>query len=673
MLIQGGSLFTASRDSTIKRWGLKEEHTPVFEASYEGHCDWVNDIAFVEQYLASASSDGTVKLWHPLKKSCLLTLTSHVDYVSCLASAQHQSILTSAGLRSEIFMYDLEHDARAARKLFPSDEAAEKGSVYALVMDPEARVIAAGSTDAVIRLFDVREATKIMKLKGHTENIRCLAMNADRTRLLSGSSDHSIKLWDLRQQRCVQTFHVHSDSVWSILATDSFDTVISGGRDKCVFRTNLANRASELLFAEEEPIQYMIRGGSDHALWVATASSSITKWNLPGSLSGEFNMWTAMESTNRAIPGRAFLIAGTSSRRSSEVGMNLAPLQNRPSQIIRGLPAIVDHAVLNDQYRILTKDKDNSVALWDVTTGCEIEQYGNVDFQQKCEELHQYTSVPRWFSTDKRLGQLTLCLKYPQCYEAEFYAVDLGIDAPEDKRLNFGECMLRGLFGRWAMSSGLKYGDELDPIDVWGPGWTNRKKIKVPSFRFWDDARAKIYVSSVKRNGEPWKLSVREINEHVNDSGEIPEWIVDCVLRNRLPILRELKFSFHLLPYDKSVPPISQSRLNAPRVLQIRKVAVYLKQKLCDLDPPFPVHIVPFDVDPNESQADSEDTSSIPDEMDLDAPEVELLCNGEAVPFWMSLSAVHEYLWKSNQDLHIHYRVRTTTPAPAPQFMQPRH
>lgn len=108
MLIQGGSLFSASRDSTIKRWGLKEEHTPVFEASYEGHCDWVNDITFVEQFLASASSDGTVKLWNPVKKICVLTLTSHVDYVSCLASAPGHSVLTSAGLRSEIFMYDLE-------------------------------------------------------------------------------------------------------------------------------------------------------------------------------------------------------------------------------------------------------------------------------------------------------------------------------------------------------------------------------------------------------------------------------------------------------------------------------------------------------------------------------------------------------------------------------------
>jgi len=59
----------------------------------------------------------------------------------------------------------LKHDARSTRRLFPSDEGADKGSVYSLVMDDEAKVIAAGSTNAVIRLFDVRQGTKIMKLK----------------------------------------------------------------------------------------------------------------------------------------------------------------------------------------------------------------------------------------------------------------------------------------------------------------------------------------------------------------------------------------------------------------------------------------------------------------------------------------------------------------------------
>ena len=106
--IHNGNLYSASRDSTIKRWGLRDDHLPVLRGSFEGHCDWVNDITFVEQYLASASSDGTVKLWRSEKRTCILTLTDHTDYVSCLASAPGHSILTSAGLRSEIFLYDLE-------------------------------------------------------------------------------------------------------------------------------------------------------------------------------------------------------------------------------------------------------------------------------------------------------------------------------------------------------------------------------------------------------------------------------------------------------------------------------------------------------------------------------------------------------------------------------------
>ena len=65
---------------------------------------------------------------------------------------------------------------------------------------------------------------------------RALVFNRDGTMCLSGSCDHTIRLWDLGQQRCVQTFAVHTDSVWSLAVNDSFSTVISGGRDRCIYR-----------------------------------------------------------------------------------------------------------------------------------------------------------------------------------------------------------------------------------------------------------------------------------------------------------------------------------------------------------------------------------------------------------------------------------------------------
>ncbi|CAI7858209.1 unnamed protein product, partial [Closterium sp. NIES-53] len=51
---------------------------------------------------------------------------------------------------------------------------------------------------------------------------------------LSGSSDSIIRLWDLGQQRCVHSYAVHTDSVWAVAANEEFTRVYSGGRDACV-------------------------------------------------------------------------------------------------------------------------------------------------------------------------------------------------------------------------------------------------------------------------------------------------------------------------------------------------------------------------------------------------------------------------------------------------------
>ena len=75
-----------------------------------------------------------------------------------------------------------------------------------------------------------------MKLKGHTGNVRALAVNAEGTLALSGSSDKTLRLWDLGQQRCVHTFAVHTDSVWALAVSDDFSCAYSGGRDKRVYR-----------------------------------------------------------------------------------------------------------------------------------------------------------------------------------------------------------------------------------------------------------------------------------------------------------------------------------------------------------------------------------------------------------------------------------------------------
>ena len=50
-------------------------------------------------------------------------------------------------------------------KLFPHDVNKEKGSMYAVAMNAGGSLVAAGSSDDITRIFDVRSGQKVMKLK----------------------------------------------------------------------------------------------------------------------------------------------------------------------------------------------------------------------------------------------------------------------------------------------------------------------------------------------------------------------------------------------------------------------------------------------------------------------------------------------------------------------------
>ena len=44
------------------------------------------------------------------------------------------------------------------------------------------------------RVWDPRTCAKLMKLKGHTDNVKALVLNRDGTQCLSGSSDGTVRL-----------------------------------------------------------------------------------------------------------------------------------------------------------------------------------------------------------------------------------------------------------------------------------------------------------------------------------------------------------------------------------------------------------------------------------------------------------------------------------------------
>lgn len=140
-------------------------------------------------------------------------------------------------------------------------------------MNPSGTLIVSGSTENTLRLWDPRSCNRIMKLKGHTENIKALVVSQDGQTVISGSSDGTIKEWSIGQQRCIQTIHVHTEGVWALLMTDSFSHVISGSRDMKIFITELRNPSNSILVCEEKaPVLSLCYNVDQTGIWVKIAS-----------------------------------------------------------------------------------------------------------------------------------------------------------------------------------------------------------------------------------------------------------------------------------------------------------------------------------------------------------------------------------------------------------------
>ena len=66
-----------------------------------------------------------------------------------------------------------------------------------VAISPDGRLVAAGSLDTVVRLWDVQTGQLIERLVGHKDSVYSVAFTPDGKGLVSGSLDCTLKHWDL--------------------------------------------------------------------------------------------------------------------------------------------------------------------------------------------------------------------------------------------------------------------------------------------------------------------------------------------------------------------------------------------------------------------------------------------------------------------------------------------
>lgn len=125
--------------------------------------------------------------------------------------------------------------------LVKSWRSVHNAPVTSLAFDTSVTLLASGSADSTVKVWDVVRGYYTHNFRGHTGVIRLTAFhpNTEQLQLVTAAEDYTIKIWDLSTSSMVTSSQCHTSLVTSVAFADDGETMYSGGKDNvvCVWKT----------------------------------------------------------------------------------------------------------------------------------------------------------------------------------------------------------------------------------------------------------------------------------------------------------------------------------------------------------------------------------------------------------------------------------------------------
>jgi len=160
----------------------------------------------------------------------VMTLTGHEGPVHSAAYSPDGRLLASGSADDTVRIWDMRTGDEAMAALRSSD-----GTVWAVAFAPNGKNLVSGTDGGVVCVWNLVAAhVAVQQLRGHTGPVFSVSFAPDGLKIASGSRDATVRLWDVETNQQLVVLSGHSDVVRAIAYSPNGRLLASGSDDRTI-------------------------------------------------------------------------------------------------------------------------------------------------------------------------------------------------------------------------------------------------------------------------------------------------------------------------------------------------------------------------------------------------------------------------------------------------------
>jgi WD40 repeat protein len=167
------------------------------------------------------------------KWKCVHTIAGHSNWVCCVAISLDGKMLATGSSDNSIKLWNL----NTGQEIYTL--TGHSNRIHSVAFSPDGQTLASDSSDNTIKLWNVKTGQEICSISGQSNRVFPVIFTSRETNLTSSGQENSINLFNFRMGQEVRTANGSSNRVFPVVVSVDGETFAGAGEDNTIKLWNL--------------------------------------------------------------------------------------------------------------------------------------------------------------------------------------------------------------------------------------------------------------------------------------------------------------------------------------------------------------------------------------------------------------------------------------------------